>query len=269
MSIKTHRYGALAIGAAVAATIAGCGGSDHQPSSVFIPPQSLTGGIWSTETGTGGYAFAIVTEEGDFVLVSGASSSDLDLLFFGSLVGGAGGGANVVEGGFDVMSIQDSAAEVCPGQSAAEGAITNGAINQRRSLRLDTVIGPPCTTPLPMLRFDLRYNSIYERAAQVNTPAGQYHFSGDPDGAVITINDAGGIFAQDPDTSCVISGRITPVNQNFNAYTIEYAIEACLDPASNGSAVGFATLNGRNLISLASLTTSAGTVGAVEVLERN
>lgn len=269
MSIKTLRSPALVIGAAVAATIAGCGGSDHQPKSVFIPPQSLTGGIWrGTEINTGAEVFAIVTEDGDFALVMGADlESGSEVMYSGALESAAGGGINFVEGSFVAASVAGSGAEVCAGQPAAVGVITNGDVSQRRSLQLDSVLGLPCATPLPTRNFDLAYDSAYERTANINTPAGNYTDSAT--GAAVTINDGGGIFSQDPVSGCVITGRITPVDQNFNAYSIEYAIEACADPAFNGAATGFATMNGRSLVSLASLSTSVGTAGLVQVLDRN
>lgn len=274
MSIKTPRFTAIAIGAAVAATIAGCGGSDHQPSSVFIPPQSLTGGIWrgSVEDAAGavvGEAFGIVTEGGDFRIVIGTDlDAGADIHYVGTLEGIAGGGVNVVEGTFTGVSMLGGP-EICPGATTAPGTITNGDISQRRSLQLDSVLGAACFSPFPTHHFDLTYDSAYGRAANINTPAGSYTDAAT--GATVTINDAGGIFSQDPASGCVLTGRIAPVDLNFNAYTIFYVLEACLDPDNNGSAEGLATmLDGRNqLFALTSSNAESGGVAMVLVYNRN
>lgn len=270
MSIKTPRSTTIAIGAAVAATIAGCGGSDHQPSSVFIPPQSLTGGIWrGTEINSGDEVFAIVTEGGDFRLVAGADlEAGAEIQFVGTLEGIAGGSVNVVEGTFTGVSMLGGP-EICPGATTAPGTITNGDISQRRSLQLDSVLGAACFSPFPTQNFDLTYDSAYGRAANINTPSGSYTDAAT--GATVTINDAGGIFSQDPASGCVLTGRIAPVDQNFNAYTIFYVLEACLDPDNNGSAEGLATmLDGRNqLLALTSSNAESGGVAMVLVYNRN
>jgi hypothetical protein len=273
------------------------------------------GGIWKGNTSDGEVVFGLVTETGEFAFLQGDGVQYFcNMSVSGSAVssgftfvapvgatfpGGAtfGGGsltATIVERSslngsisFDTamgaptgsekvagVASQATSAGGCGATAVSATAFGDGpgpsASSEKLFVQLASASGE---VPRPVSgTFNLAYDPLYDRDSSLTTIAGS--FSG-PNGTVVTVDAAGSIFSQDATSGCVVNGKASIINANYNVYRVRYTYDSCSGDlaALNGTTFsGLATLNdsvGPEQVIVAVTYQSSSTVlGLVEVLDR-
>lgn len=215
---------------------AGCGGGGNGPSippspQEPIPSDASPGGIWEGSSSLGFTVVALVTESGQFHLLRGdgvqfvgiASTSDERL------------SANFVGYAPFPQAFGD-------GSTTGTGTLA-GTVKERKSFDADssfrTSKGAASDSTIA-----LSYEKLYERDSSLGTIAGNYLDT--ERNAVMSVNDDGTLFSQDPGNHCVLNGAVSVIEPEFNLYRVSYEFSNCRGRWSrlNGTdAEGLATLD--------------------------
>ena len=204
----------LAVIAALTIAACGGGGADGGDNGSDAPtPQPVNqsvGGIWEGTDSDGDTIVGLVTEDGVFHFIDPF---------------GQGFGTASVSNGDQVSAnytyVADLGTTFSDGTTSASCTIT-GTIAERQSLMVDS----ECTSTqgnVHQTSVTMVYNSIYDRDASLATIAGQYNDLG----TVLNIDSAGVLFEQDASSGCILNGQVSVVNPSFNAYEVEFLVEAC------------------------------------------
>jgi hypothetical protein len=93
----------------------------------------------------------------------------------------------------------------------------------------------------------LTFNSVYDQPSSLTSTAGNWT---DPStGTVVNVNATGVIFAQDPNSGCILNGQVSIIDASYNAYRVTGSFSSC----SGASAVP----NGVPLSGLGTINTAA------------
>jgi hypothetical protein len=90
----------------------------------------------------------------------------------------------------------------------------------------------------------LSYDPIYERDSSLESVAGNYLDT--ENNVVINVNSDGELFSQDPETHCIINGRVSVIDRAFNLYRVAYTFSNCKGhhkDLNDKAAEGLATLD--------------------------
>ncbi|HSG63591.1 MAG TPA: hypothetical protein VLD39_01255 [Gammaproteobacteria bacterium] len=193
----------------IAIAIAACADT-NDPSLPLGPIGDLSpGGIWEGTHSDGGYVIGLVTEDGEFHLVDA----------YGQGYGFINVDGDRVEADYTYAPYLGDTLE--DGGFIADCTLS-GTLIERDELIFDT----SCTTDLGNtieVAFALAFNATYFRDGNLATLAGQF----DDYGAVLTIDENGVLFEQDPATGCVFNGEVYAVDTDFNAYALEFVMGNC------------------------------------------
>jgi len=209
--------------------IVGCssGGGGGDGNITPPVPNAAVGGLWAGQTviaGLGTYELiGIVAEDGrayflqeDGVMYWGTASSS------GSQIAATLNGAGLL------------GSPLSDGSTSGTGSIS-GAIVARASMSANstftTARGSRTTSTISLI-----YESAYDDDSSLALIAGNYVDALGLYAGVLNIASNGDMFLQDPDSGCVINGRIGIINEAYNAYGIQFSYSGCtgLDAAFNG-----------------------------------
>jgi hypothetical protein len=201
----------------------GGGGSDN-----FVPPvvDQAIGGAWVGNDSTGLEIFALSTESGRVHWIIPSTGEQ------GFGTGSVNGTAVTI----NYTYVAPLGFVLADGSSSATCTAT-GTIQERQSLAVTT----NCTTDLGGTfsnSASLNYDSLYDRDSSLSVIAGNY----DGGGLVLNIAANGVIFAQDPASGCIIGGRVSIIDSQFNAYDVSMTFFNCVE--------NFAILNGATFTGL-------------------
>ena len=211
MSLRLATHAAL--GFITVAALSACGGGVE--GGGFIPTvDSSAGGIWDGKDPISGIdVIGIVTETGEarFIRADGFQSFGGVTVSWQNLSGSYTGilpfGSLFPDGSF-----------------SGTGTVV-GTVKERKSLRatfdFTTMAGTRSTGT-----GTFTYNALYDMDSALTTFAGNYLDTAS--GAIITIDDNGVIFSQDPVTSCVINGQVAIIDSDYNAYRVAYSFSNCI-----------------------------------------
>lgn len=186
--------------------------SDGGGGSTVGPPgenQSI-GGIWEGTYADGNDIVGLVAEDGAFHFIDSLGQG------FGTATVSSG---NRVSATYTYVAQLDTA--FSDGSTSAACTLT-GTVVERRSLKLDF----DCTSAqgsASQVSATLSYNALYDRDASFAAIEGLYDDLGD----VLSIDGAGALFEQDATDGCVLNGRVSVIDPDFNAYRIEFGVESC------------------------------------------
>ena len=213
--------------------IAACGDTNSPSLPEPLPGDASPGGIWEGTNDLGSYVIGLVTEDGEFYLVDD----------FGQGYGFLSVDGNSVKADY---TYAPSLGETLPDGSVNADCILSGTLVERDQLTFDT----SCTTDLDNVSevsFSLAFNSTYFHDSDLAILAGQF----DDYGAVLTIDDNGVLFEQDPATGCVLDGEAYIMDTDFNAYRLAFVMDNCQGDLAflNGSEwYGIGSIDEDNLI---------------------
>lgn len=217
--------------------LSACDSSQHFGGSTAPSPpppttaNQETGGAWVGTDNNGEPISVLSTDDGRFnmvVLSSGEQGA-------GSV---SASGSNL---SVSYTLVAPLASTLFDGSESATCTGT-GTIEERQSV----VINADCTTSNGgafSATADLVYDPIYERDSDLSIIAGSYITT---NGVVYTVAGDGGLFAQDPNSGCVINGQVSTIDPEYNLYNVNWTYANCQPPADNfnGSIFnGFAMLN--------------------------
>lgn len=215
--------------------VAGCGGgkgpSIPELPQEPVPADASPGGIWQGTSSLGLTVVAFVTEAGQFHLLRGDGVQ---------FVGNASTSDKRLSANF--TGYAPFPEKFGDGSTTGTGTLS-GTVKERRSFDADssfrTSKGAASDSTIT-----LSYEKLYERDSSLGMIAGNYK-DGET-GAVISVNDDGTLFSQDPDNQCVLNGAVSVIDPEFNLYRVTYEFANCRGRHStlNGTdAEGLATLD--------------------------
>ena len=197
--------------------LAACGGSGGGGGGGGLGPPApvanqAVGGAWTGTDGDGNQVFALSTEGGQLHWVVPAT--------------GEQGFGTATSDGNDVTINYTYVAPfgftLLDGSTSADCTAT-GTIQERQSLSADiscdTSNGGSFDTTV-----SLTYDALYELGSSLTTIAGNY----DDFGQVFSISSDGTIFEQDVTTGCIVSGQVTVIDPQYNAYEVSLSFTGCL-----------------------------------------
>ncbi len=197
-------------------TLFGCGeGGSFAPAA-----NQALGGIWEGTDSDGTEIVALSTDSGRFHWLAETGDQGFGT---GSVSGSAVTLNYTLVAPLDFTLFDGSASATCSG---------TGTIQERQTLAVTV----DCTTSLGgtlSTSASLTYNSLFDRDSALSVIAGNY----EDEGLVFNINADGVIFEQDPIFGCVLGGKVTIIDPNFNAYDVSLSVSNCVGQASilNGS----------------------------------
>jgi hypothetical protein len=218
---------ALLCSFAIMLGVCACGGGDG--GTLVTTPSP--GGIWrGTDSATNRPVSGLVDESGRFHLIRS------DLVQFAGTLTTSGG---TVSSTFDGYAQFGRA--FADGSTHGTGTLT-GTIAERTTLNLSyqftTDDGSASSGSI-----SLTYNPLYTVASSLSAVSGNY--TDTATGVTVSVTGSGAINSQDPATFCVLSGQLSIINAQYNAYAVSFAYANCV-----GSS---AVLNGVQFSGLASL----------------
>ncbi len=231
--------------------VSACGGGDGGTLVTTASP----GGIWGgTDSLTKRSVSGVVDESGQLDFIRS------DLVQFAGMISASG---TTVSSSFDGYAPFGGA--FADGSTHGTGSLT-GSIAERATMDLTyqfTTDGGTASTGT----LNLTYDSLYAVASSLSAVAGNY--TDTARGTTVSINASGAINSQDPATLCVLSGQVSIINAQYNAYAVSLTYANCV-----GSS---AVLNGVQFTGLASLNNASnpekvtigvtGTIGAAGVAQ--
>jgi hypothetical protein len=245
-----HMNWSAVAGVVVFLSACGGGGIESGTSGSTATSQSA-GGIWSTQytvtsgTNTGDVVDAegIITENGQYFVVSKNTNNGCAVLGFGQLsVDGANISGNEAAAIVQYATIPGVTPNcVYPDGSSSGTASITGTVSQRTSLSITEMGTTSLGTTLPTDTTTWTFSDLYMNPSSLATIAGNYS-----DGSVtLNINGSGVVFEQDAN-GCVINGQVSTINTSYNAYAVQISVSNCTgaDAALNGASFsGLATLD--------------------------
>lgn len=122
--------------------------------------------------------------------------------------------------------------------SASGTGTVSGTIQARASMSgnstFTTALGGRTTGTIA-----LTYDSLYDQDSSLALIAGNYADAVGLYAGVLNIAGNGDLFLQDPDSGCVINGRIAVINAAYNAYDIRLTYSGCTGTESVLNGVTF------------------------------
>lgn len=222
----------------------GCGGGGGEsPPIADVTP----GGIWQGTVNIQGQGviglLGFVTEEGDAHFFQ-----DDGVQYWGTV----DTSQRDLSGAFSAAT---PLGETFPdGSTGATGAITGTIVPYgtiAATLRLTTSAGATISGEIA-----LEFNpDLYGRGVAIANLVGTYTDASAPGSDVLTIDDNGVIFGQQPSTSCVLNGQARRINPPYNIYSMRMTYSGCTGASG--------TLNGSTLEGLAILDFSSTPVSIV------
>jgi hypothetical protein len=178
-------------------------------------------GIWTGEdTASGQPMVGIVEASGDFdfILNDGVQ-------FIGQAVV-AGTSISAVDEGITQFGGTAFPNDVTYGTGSFSGTLAAGS-----SITASTSFTPLNDMTSYTGTWSLTFEPIYNSGSSLSTITGNYTnpstSSGPSSGAVVSISSSGALTAQDPTSSCILSGQITPINPTYDAYSVTYTYLNC------------------------------------------
>jgi len=231
--------------------LASCGGAGGYGGGGAGPANASPGGIWNgTESVSGLQVTGLVDESGDahFIRSDGVQ-------YVGTVLTSGNSISANVDGYTPIGTAFPD------GSTHGTGTVT-GTISARVSVTANTKFTTDKGT-LTTGTLDLTFNQLYNQASSLATIAGNYMETATGD--IVSIDAAGAITAQDPNSGCVINGTVTIINASYNAYGIQVTYASCVGAAAVLNGVifrGLATLdtNTNPVQTIAGVTGSAGGV---------
>lgn len=222
----------------IAVLLGGCDASMSFAGDITPPPppppttanQDL-GGAWTGTDNNGNPLNALSTDDGRFNMVVLSNGEQ----------GTGTGTATGTDLSIAYTVVAPIGSTVFDGSESAT-CLGTGTIAERQSLS----VSADCTTSSGgtySATADLTYDSIYDRDSSLATIAGSYVTTA---GVVYTVAGDGGLFAQDPNSGCVINGQVSTIDLQYNLYRVNWSYANCQAPFDdfNGSVFnGFAMLN--------------------------
>lgn len=229
--------------------VAACGGGGDGSSSANPPPTAnqKVGGIWSTRAtlnGVTSQGIALVAENGLFYLFSENQENGCAGLATGTLTARGTSLSGAIDAGLVVFSSVPEITVNCvypDGSQSASGTLT-GTIAERSSFSITATGRTSLGMQLPSTTTTGTFDSLYNIDSSLTAISGNWIGI---DGTVISINSDGVIFAQDPVSGCVVNGKVSIIDANYNAYAVSASYSNC------AGAAGF--LNGRTATGLATI----------------
>ena len=235
--MRTKNLGRTVALFAATALVSACGGGGSTTLPLGPGPPDLTpvttdvpvGGWWTgTTMTTSGQQeklelLALVAEDGRACLLQ-----EDGVMFWGTLQSsGDRLTSTLVGAGLVGMPLRD-------GSASGTGTVS-GRIWERSSIvatqDFTTEAGSRTVSTLA-----LTYQSMYDDDSSLATIAGNYADALGLSGGVLNIASTGDLFLQDPDSGCVINGRVALINAAYNAYDVQLSYSSCtgLDAMFNG-----------------------------------
>jgi hypothetical protein len=188
-------------------------------------------------------AEAIVSESGQFYYAARNQNNGCAEIGFGQ----ASVSGNSISANVDAAIVQyatiagvNTSCTYSDGSTSATGTIS-GTVSQRSSMTLTVAATTSAGTALGSDTETWTFSNIYDEGSSLATLAGNYTDGSD----TLSINGSGVIFEQDPTTGCVINGQASPIDPQYNAYSLSITFSNC-----TGSA---AAANGQTMTGLATL----------------
>ena len=236
-------YLARFLGACALVLLASCGGGGGYGGGNTSPPpaNASPGGIWNgTESVSGLQVTGLVDESGDFHFIR---SDGVQYV-----------GAAVTSGNSITANINGYTpfGTTFPDGSTHGTGTVSGTISARVSITANTSFTTDKGT-VTNGTLNLTFNQLYNQPSSLATIAGNY--TDTSSGDTVSIDAAGVITAQDPNTGCVINGNVTIINASYNAYGVQITYANCVGAA--------AVLNGVTFNGLATLDTNTNPVQAI------
>jgi hypothetical protein len=191
-------------------------------------PDAAVGGTWSGTT--------VIANQGTFELVGLIAENGTafflqedGVMYWGTVRSSGNTITSTITGaGLLGMTLWD-------GSASGSGSVT-GTIAARTSISGSTVFttsaGGRTTSTI-----SLSYDAFYEEDSSLQLISGNYvdalgFYSG-----ILNISSNGTVFLQDPDSGCVVNGRVSIINPTYNAYNIQFSYSNCtgLDSVLNGA----------------------------------
>lgn len=227
-----RKTGIVAAGAVL--LLSGCGGSGSPISTGSSggggSTQNSPGGIWrGTESISGLSVTGIIDESGNFQFVR----ADGVQYVGAATVSGTTLTANleaIVPLGFTFADGSHHGAGSISGTLTARSAITS-------TTKFQTDLGNTAQDGTLNLTFD----ALYNKASSLSTLAGNFVDASNSNLAV-TVRTDGTVFAQDPNSGCVLNGNVTIINASYNAYKIQFTYGNCAGEAMPLNGVSFSGL---------------------------
>jgi hypothetical protein len=215
-----------------ALTLGACGASVSQ-GGVNGPPS--LGGIWKGQlTGASGVTLPtliLVTEDGRFMSVAENAVDDCadvaqgNLLLNGYTVSGEGN-IGIISATGDVGVQVDC--DFSDGSVWGTAALT-GSVSPRSTLTLTEDNSTSLGTALPSTFGSLFFDDAYNETSSLGKVAGNWVLS---TGALLSINAGGILLSKDTANGCEINGKVTIVNEKYNAYAVAATYSNCSASAS-------------------------------------
>jgi hypothetical protein len=231
----------------VPAAIGACssGGVSEQAAN---PPPSL-GGIWKGQmmasSGVSLPTLMLVTEEGKFFTVAENTATGCADVAEGELtlvVDSFSGNANFGLTSYTTdIGVQIDCA-FADGSVGGTAGLT-GTVVPRKSLSLTANDVTALGTVLPAGTGMLDFDALYNETSSLSKVSGNWTLS---TGAVVSINSGGVIFSKDTVNGCVVNGKVSLINSNYDAYAVSATYSDCGPNASvlNGlTGTGLMTLD--------------------------
>jgi hypothetical protein len=243
-----------AIASLIVTSLAACGGGGGGGGSSTVSSNNSNqspGGIWTSQytvtagpnTGDMIKAVAIVSENGDLYFAARNQNNGCAEVGFGQ----ASVTGNSISGNVDVAIVQytttpgvNTTCAYQDGSTSGMGTIS-GTVAQRSSMTLSVSGTTSMGMALGSETETWTFSSSYDTASSLATVAGNYNDGGD----TLSIDGNGVIFEQDPATGCVTNGQISPIDTQYNAYSISLTPSNCTG--------GAAVINGVTFTGLATL----------------
>lgn len=217
--------------------LAGCGGGSSGGSPMTGQGGS-PGGIWTgTDSGTGLAVTVLITEAGQAQVIRADGAQ-----YFGNLTVS------------NTNAISAQLYGIAPyGETFPDGSVhgtgnVSGTLAPRSSAQVSasftTDKGESTTSSVSLV-----FQPLYNGTPDVTNFAGTW--TDTANGVAVSITSSGAIFAQDPNTGCVINGQVNVVQANYNLWAAEIDYANCQGSAAalNGlQFAGFVELNGNQIL---------------------
>ena len=254
---------------AIAVTLAACGGggggggsgAGSGPQSSPPPVQNASpGGIWHGTLGTGEEVLGLVTESGEFHFITDSFTQ-----YFGTVTTSGNSATGQFTGYTYIGYVFED------GSTRGSGTLT-GTLQERATFTATTSFRTSAGNDVSN-SVSLTYDPLYDRDSSLQTIAG--NFRDIATGAIVSVNQNGEAFAQNPATGCVLNGSVSIINAQYNAYRVEYTYSNCNgeNAVFNGLTLrGLATLDNTSspellIVGAQGLSNGVG-LSVVEILER-
>jgi hypothetical protein len=217
----------------VAVFVASCGGNDGALAPPSLPTQSPSG-IWigpftSTVDASVSQTLGVVSRDNDVQLVAGAVSAR-------HFAGNFSTDGDLLTGTLNVYLGRQGP---FVGFDGIQSISVDGTVSENDGLFGDY------SGDEDQGRFNLNYLGIYDNSSSLELTAGTWSFvgasaSGPLYTVVFDIDINGNLFGSDS-AGCIYSGRVSLIDEQFNAYAATFNVTDCL--LSNGDYIGLAWIS--------------------------